>query len=983
VSSVNASSNAQRSLDAPKRSRTEGQWSSSISSLLSAWDRLLAVDTISTTEIEAPCQRAFDDISKLAESAASCYSETIQVLCHTQREQLTVVDHLQLKERLKLLAQQLSCVVVALTENTSALNRFGIVISRLFTILFHKGFCKPEEEEEGEGEGEGEGTQDGTGMDDGQGEKDVTNEIQNEDQLMNMKDLEEQKEQPERNEDDEDNAADVETDFQAGKEEREQEDDGDDENDDNESDAELGEVDEQQAMERKKSKKDRDDGEMDEDQGDEPDTEIPEDDLAPEGDNEEDETGGFANKEEQIKDANGSDEEEDKGKDKELIGDNDKFSDDGSNRSDGEDDDGSSTTTEGRDDDASETGSQPDESKPEEGDNEENEGEENKPGQEQQATEEGGDEGDDISEHSDASYEEDVDENNFEGGQQDNREGEEKAQESERDRDKKAPQDSAGADDEAQGEEEKEDDAGRSWKRQEDNKDSKRKDNSNQNKSSSNPFSAIKEALKRHQRQLKQLDLSKNVKLKDDPSSKNEPNVDDARPPEADEDIDDFEFSEEGQQMGLAATETVQEPNEEQQEPDQQDPADENGDDNEDEAEDGSMRRKKRPQEIDEGDDDEGKDSEDKKKKKRSSSSKSKVTRTDVNEDDEEDIPEIDETTSTVDDKLSRGRQLWLEHEASVQGMAQQLCEQLRLILAPTVADKLQGDYKTGKRINIKKIIPYIASQYKKDRIWLRRTKPNKRTYQIVVALDDSLSMQMNNAGSMSLQTVALLSKAMQQLDVGEFGLISFGKKTNIVHPLAESFSIESGPRAFSEITFEQTATNMRGFLETSLDYLDQEGNRMGGQIRSNTQQLQQIMFVISDGQITEDRKELRKHLARAEERRQFVVLIILDIKAAQPEDSTAAAETTDVAPKGKQSVAERMRLLKADREQRLKRGNQNKGSILDMQLVEFEGTKVVKKPYLDDFPFPYYLVVKDLQTLPQVVADAMRQWFEMINATH
>lgn len=987
VASVNVSSSQRASDSSSKRSRTEGQWSTSISSLLSDWDRVLAVDTISNPDITAPAQAAFGDISKLTQAASSCYAQTLNVLRYTQREKLAVSDHLLLQERIKLLMEQLSCVVASLIDNTSALNRFGMVISRLFTILFRKGFCKPEDEEEGEGEGEGEGTQDGTGMDDGQGEKDVTDEIQNEDQLMNMKDLEEQQEQQQdRNEDDEDNAADVETDFQAGKEEREQEDDDDDENDDDESDAELGDVDEQQAMDRKKSKKDRDDGEMDEDQGDDPETEIPEDDLAPEGDKEEEETGGFANKEEQIKDANGSDEEEDKGE-KELIGDNDKFSDDGSNRSDGEDDDGSSTTTEGRDDDASETGSQPDESKPEDGDdeqNEENKEDENKPGQEQQATEDGGDEGDDISEHSDASYEEDVDENNFEGGQQDNREGEEKAQESERDRDKKAPQDAAGADDEAQGEEEKEDDAGRSWKRQEDNKDSKRKDNSNQNKSSSNPFSAIKEALKRHQRQLKQLDLSKNVKLKDDPSSKNEPNVDDARPPEVDEDIDEFEFSDEGQQQGLAATDAVQQVNEDQQEPDLPDPADEVGSDAEENAEDGSMRRKKRPQEIEEDNDDEGKDSEDKKKKKRSSSSKSKISRTDVNEEDEDLIPEIDDPTTSVDDKLSRGRRLWLEHEASVQGMAQQLCEQLRLILAPTVADKLQGDYKTGKRINIKKIIPYIASQYKKDRIWLRRTKPNKRTYQIVVALDDSLSMQMNSAGSMSLQTVALLSKAMQQLDVGEFGLISFGKNTNIVHPLAEAFSIESGPRAFSEITFEQTATNMRGFLETSLDYLDQEGNRMGGQIRSNTQQLQQIMFVISDGQITEDRRELRKHLARAEERRQFVVLIILDIKAAQqPDDSTAVAEPAEPVPKGKQSVAERMRLLKADREQRLKRGNQNKGSILDMQLVEFEGTKVVKKPYLDDFPFPYYLVVKDLQTLPQVVADAMRQWFEMINATH
>ena len=32
------------------------------------------------------------------------------------------------------------------------------------------------------------------------------------------------------------------------------------------------------------------------------------------------------------------------------------------------------------------------------------------------------------------------------------------------------------------------------------------------------------------------------------------------------------------------------------------------------------------------------------------------------------------------------------------------------------------GLYKTGKKLNLKKIIPFIASNYRKDKIWLRRT---------------------------------------------------------------------------------------------------------------------------------------------------------------------------------------------------------------------------------------------------------------------
>merc|ERR1712083_205969 len=76
--------------------------------------------------------------------------------------------------------------------------------------------------------------------------------------------------------------------------------------------------------------------------------------------------------------------------------------------------------------------------------------------------------------------------------------------------------------------------------------------------------------------------------------------------------------------------------------------------------------------------------------------------------------------------------------------LSHQLCEQLRLILEPTKASKLQGDFRTGKRLNMRKIIPYIASQFKKDKIWLRRVKPNKREFQILVALDDSSSMSDN-----------------------------------------------------------------------------------------------------------------------------------------------------------------------------------------------------------------------------------------------
>lgn len=46
----------------------------------------------------------------------------------------------------------------------------------------------------------------------------------------------------------------------------------------------------------------------------------------------------------------------------------------------------------------------------------------------------------------------------------------------------------------------------------------------------------------------------------------------------------------------------------------------------------------------------------------------------------------------------------------------------------------------------MRKVIPYVASQFRKDKIWLRRTKPSKRQYQICLAIDDSSSMIDNHS---------------------------------------------------------------------------------------------------------------------------------------------------------------------------------------------------------------------------------------------
>jgi hypothetical protein len=82
----------------------------------------------------------------------------------------------------------------------------------------------------------------------------------------------------------------------------------------------------------------------------------------------------------------------------------------------------------------------------------------------------------------------------------------------------------------------------------------------------------------------------------------------------------------------------------------------------------------------------------------------------------------------------------WQRFSSLTAPLAQDLCEQLRLILEESKAAKLRGDYRTGKRLNMRKIIPYIASEFRKDKIWLRRTKPSKR---VRCSLSLSLSLSL------------------------------------------------------------------------------------------------------------------------------------------------------------------------------------------------------------------------------------------------
>lgn len=265
---------------------------------------------------------------------------------------------------------------------------------------------------------------------------------------------------------------------------------------------------------------------------------------------------------------------------------------------------------------------------------------------------------------------------------------------------------------------------------------------------------------------------------------------------------------------------------------------------------------------------------------------------------------------------------------------ANMLCEQLRLVLEPKVASGLAGGYKTGKRLNIRKVIEFVASDYRKDKIWLRRVKPDKRSYDVLLAIDDSESMVESGAGSMALEALALVTSAMSKLEVGRLAVASFGAEARIIRGFNEPLSVDddAGSRLIKHFSFSQSDTNVTRLLSLIQSH-------MSLQMDSDSVEHIKLAFVISDGRLS-SRDQVKQQLTGLKEENILVAFVIVD--SVQSKES----------------------------------------SIFEVRRVEYDRKgKIRVLPYMKDFPVDFYTVVQDISSLPVVLADCLRQWMELATA--
>ncbi|CAI9588336.1 unnamed protein product [Staurois parvus] len=283
--------------------------------------------------------------------------------------------------------------------------------------------------------------------------------------------------------------------------------------------------------------------------------------------------------------------------------------------------------------------------------------------------------------------------------------------------------------------------------------------------------------------------------------------------------------------------------------------------------------------------------------------------------------------------------EMWQRYLLLTGSLSQQLCEQLRLILEPTQAAKLKGDYRTGKRLNMRKVIPYIASQFRKDKIWLRRTKPSKRQYQICLAIDDSASMVDNHSKQLAYEALAVIGNALTLLEVGQIAVYSFGENVKLLHPFHEQFSEQSGSRILNQCKFQQKKTLLAQFLESSVPMFE-AAQRLSPGTNPETAQL---LIIVSDGRgiFVEGKDRVTNAVKAARNANIFIIFIILD-------------------------------------------NPMSKDSILDIKVPIFTTPKEMPKmiSYMEQFPFPFYIILRDVNSLPETLSDALRQWFELVTTS-
>ena len=220
-------------------------------------------------------------------------------------------------------------------------------------------------------------------------------------------------------------------------------------------------------------------------------------------------------------------------------------------------------------------------------------------------------------------------------------------------------------------------------------------------------------------------------------------------------------------------------------------------------------------------------------------------------------------------------------------------------------------------------------------------------------------------------QTLALVCQALNKLEVGQVSIAKFGQSVDILHPFGDTFSDLDGAKVMQAFQFDQHRTDVAALVERTLEYL---GEARAKQSSSGAgADLWQLEIIISDG-VCQDHDKLRVLLRRAVEERVMIVFIIVDsLNQQQPQTSISSSTSAIPAEPDDGSSSHTATAPQSSRP-----------SILSMQSVEYKlvngEMQLEMTRYLDTFPFEFFVVLRDVEALPGVLADTLRQWMARVS---
>lgn len=215
--------------------------------------------------------------------------------------------------------------------------------------------------------------------------------------------------------------------------------------------------------------------------------------------------------------------------------------------------------------------------------------------------------------------------------------------------------------------------------------------------------------------------------------------------------------------------------------------------------------------------------------------------------------------------------------------------------------------------------------------------------------------MHHNNSKDLTLMAISLVSQALKFLESGKLSIVSFGEEPKIVLNHSEQFD---GPKLVNSLNFSQNQSRIAELLDfVRTASAEDAGSGVDNGIFEN------LLLVLSDGRniFSEGEQKVRNSVKLARLQRIFIVYIIID----NPENKV----TSDCYTLAKKEFNFRFAIFQR--------------SILDIQVPKFSADRksLTMNSYLDSFPFPYFVIVRDLTQLPLVLSDAMRQWFELVSS--